>query len=245
MYKQTKDPAYLEAAHLQIGALMRTERTSEGGFWARKEGPELWIDFLYMICPFLIEYARVTGKTEYADEAFKQYAVHVSHLVDPAFGLTRHAWRERPNSYPQSTFWARGNGWLVCVSLDMLEMAGDHPQAELVRRTVVRALEAMGKRQDRSGYLRHVLDDPDEKFEASGTLMFAYAAARAVRMKLIDASFMDAAERALRVVAGSVEADGAVPGVAVPPGGPGVPFGTTLFGQGFFLHAAQEMRDRL
>ena len=52
-------------------------------------------------------------------------------------------------------------------------------------------------------------------------------------------------EREGFVVAGSVQDDGAVPGVAVPPGGPGVPFGTTLFGQGFFLLAAHALRGEL
>jgi unsaturated rhamnogalacturonyl hydrolase len=62
---------------------------------------------------------------------------------------------------------------------------------------------------------------------------------------LVDDSYLERAERALRIVAGSVTESGAVPGVAVPPGGPGVPFGTTLFGQGFFLLAAHALRDRL
>ena len=75
--------------------------------------------------------------------------------------------------------------------------------------------------------------------------MFAYSAARAVNMGWLDKSFMDKAERAFRIVAGSVEPDGAVPGVQVPPGGPGVPFATALYGQGFFLQAAAELKQRL
>jgi len=42
-----------------------------------------------------------------------------------------------------------------------------------------------------------------------------------------------------------VQEDGAIPGVAVPPGGPGVPFGSTLFGQGFFLLATHALRQQL
>jgi len=41
--------------------------------------------------------------------------------------------------------------------------------------------------------------------------------------------------RALEAVAGAVTPEGAVMGVVVPPGGPGVPFNWTFFGQGFFL----------
>jgi len=45
-------------------------------------------------------------------------------------------------------------------------------------------------------------------------------------------------------VARAVEPSGKVPGVAVPPGGPGVPFDWTLFGQGFFLLAAHHMKGQ-
>lgn len=245
MYQRTKDKAYLEAARLQAEALVRTNRTSEGGIWARNEGPELWVDFLYMMCPFLILYGQVSGDKSYIDEAFKQYVVHVRHLVDPYEGLTRHAWCEKPNHYPQSTFWARGNGWLVCVSMDMLALAPDHPSAGQVREVGLRALKKMAEYQDRSGFFHHVLDDLHTKLEASASVMFAYAAAKAVSLGLLDASYTAQALRAVRVVAGSIDESGAIPGVAVPPGGPGVPFGTTLFGQGFFLLAAQALQDKL
>jgi unsaturated rhamnogalacturonyl hydrolase len=198
-----------------------------------------------MMCPFLILYGQVTGDSSYIDEALKQYDVHVRHLVDADQSLTRHAWCERPNHYPQSTLWARGNGWFVCCSVDMLTLLADHPARDRVATLCKKVLTAMAKLQDRSGFFRHILDDPDAKFEGSGTLMFAYAAARAVQLGVLDKSYMELAVRALRVVAGSVGPSGAVPGVAVPPGGPGVPFGTTLFGQGFFIQATLALRGHL
>ncbi len=245
LQQRTGDKDYLEAARKQADALVATSRTSEGGIWARAEGPELWIDFLYMMCPFLLLYAKASGKASFRDEAFKQYKVHVKHLVDPYQSLARHAWCEKPNHYPQSTFWARGNGWLLCCSADMLSVAPDHADSGFVKETARKALVAMAQYQDACGFFHHVLDEPRTKFEASSTLMFAYAAARFAQMGVVDESYLERAERALRVVAGSVEESGAVPGVAVPPGGPGVPFGTTLFGQGFFMQAAHALRERL
>jgi unsaturated rhamnogalacturonyl hydrolase len=244
-YQRTGDKEYLDAAQRQIDALMATKRTSDGGFWSRMEGPELWIDYLYMMCPFLILHGQITKNQKYIDEAFAQYEVHVKHLVDPEHHLARHAWCETPNSYPQSTFWSRGNGWLITCSVDMLALCPDHPKAGFVADTCRKALAAIEKHQDRSGFLRHVLDDPLEQIEASGTLMFAYAIARANQLGILDNKMMDSALRAFNVVVGSVEPSGAVPGVAVPPGGPGVPFGTTLFGQGFFMLAAHALRDKL
>jgi unsaturated rhamnogalacturonyl hydrolase len=244
-YERSKDKALLEGAKRQADALMKAPRTKDGGVWGRQEGPELWIDYIYMICPFLAKYGLVTGDKKYIDEAYTQFTVHAKHCVDALTGLGRHCWCEKPNHYPQSMLWARGNGWLVAGGVDLLALAPDHPSAKATKETTARALGAMRDLQDHSGYMRHILDDPQAKLEASSTLMFAYAAARAVDLGIVGKEFDEAAKRAFLGVAGVVGEDGAVTGVAVPPGGPGVQFGWTMFGQGFFLLAANALKGRL
>lgn len=245
LYERTKDEKLLEAAKLQVEAVMKSPRTTDGGIWARQEGPELWIDFVYAFCPFLAKYGLVTGDKKYIDEAYVQFTVHAKHCVDPVTGLARHCWCEKPNHFPQSMLWARGNGWMVAGGADLLALVPDHPSASSTKETVKRALHAMRAVQDRSGYLRHILDDPFSKLETSATLMYAYAAARAVEKGIVGKEFEESAKRALAGVAGGIGEDGAVTGVAVPPGGPGVQFGWTMFGQGFFLLAAHALKDRL
>lgn len=244
-YERTREARYLEAARLQIDALLRAPRTRDGGISCRHESNELWVDFIYLMTPFMARYGKIAGQPRIVDEAFEQYAIHARHLIDPFTGLARHAWCETPNHFPQSTLWARGNGWLVCAAVDLLDIAPDHAGAAYVRETCADALKAMRGLQDRCGFLRHILDDRFSKFEASATLMFAYAVAKAAEKGIVGLDTVDDAVRAWRVVAGSVQEDGAVPGVAVPPGGPGVPFGSTLFGQGFFLLATHALRENL
>jgi unsaturated rhamnogalacturonyl hydrolase len=243
-YQQTGNSAYLAAARRQMDALRRATRTSGGGICARAEAPELWIDFTHLMCPFMALYGVITGDTAAVDDAFLQYGVHVEHLVDPRKHLARHAWCEAPDHYPQSTFWSRGNGWLACASVDLLSIAPDHAGAGEVAGTCARLLDAVARHQDASGYFCHVLDDPTSNLEASGTLMFAYAVTRGIALGIVDKSFAPAALRAFSAVAGAVEPSGKVPGVAVPPGGPGVPFDWTPFGQGFFLLAAHHMQEK-
>jgi unsaturated rhamnogalacturonyl hydrolase len=245
LYEKTKEKKYLEAAKRQVEGVVKSPRTTDGGIWIRIEGPELWIDTLYMMCPFMARYAKITGETSYADEAFKQFEVHTNHLVDPHAHLGRHAWCEVPNHYPQSTFWARGNGWLISTAVDLITLFPNHGKADFVRKTAKDVLNAIRARQDRCGYLRHILDDPHAKFEASSTLMYAYSTARAVELGILSKDSLESALGAFNVVEGSVGEDGAVPGVAVPPGGPGVVFGTTHFGQGFFLLAAKALSGEL
>lgn len=244
-FERTREKRYLESAELQAQAILRAPRTRDGGISCRFESNELWVDFIYLMCPFLARYGRITGNALYIDEAFTQYEVHARHLIDPFTGLSRHAWCETPNHFPQSTLWARGNGWLVCAAVDLLEIAPDHKGAKYVAETCRAALRAMQSLQDRSGFLRHILDDRFSKYEASSTVMYAYALAKAVERGIVDGDSVASALRAWHAVALSVQEDGAVPGVAVPPGGPGVPFGSTLFGQGFFLLATHALRKQL
>jgi unsaturated rhamnogalacturonyl hydrolase len=244
-YSRTGEERYLEAAKLQAQAVLRAPRTRDGGISCRFESNELWVDFIYLMCPFLARLGNITGKRAYIDEAFAQYEVHARHLIDPFTGLSRHAWCETPNHFPQSTLWARGNGWLVCAGVDLLDIAPDHKVARYVADTCRDALQAIQSLQDRSGFLRHILDDRFSKYEASSTVMFAYAAAKAADRGIVGAELIESAVKGWKAVALSVQEDGAVPGVAVPPGGPGVPFGSTLFGQGFFLLATHALRKQL
>lgn len=244
-YQQTNEPALLEAARRQYEALRAAPRTRDGGIWTRAEGPELWIDYTYLMCPFLALYGKIAREPEAIEDAFRQFRVHVEHLVDPAKKLARHAWCESPDHFPQSTFWSRGNGWLVCAAVDLLDLVPDHRDAGFVREVGVDALRAMTSYQDASGFFCHVLDDPRSNLEASGGLMFAYAVGKAARLGLPVEGLIPAAVRAFTVVADGVQPSGKVPGVAVPPGGPGVPFDWAPFGQGFFLLAAQELAERL
>ena len=130
-------------------------------------------------------------------------------------------------------------------SNDLVDIDPNNARAEVVGEIGVKTLKAMHEHQDRSGFFHHTLDDHHAKLEASATVMFAYGVGEAMRHGLIGDDMLDDAIRAYRAVEKTVEADGAIPGVAVPPGGPGVPFGTTLFGQGFFLLAGYSLREHL
>ncbi|MCC6247811.1 MAG: glycoside hydrolase family 88 protein [Rubrivivax sp.] len=240
-HRRSPNAAFLQGARRQVEALRRAPRTADGGLWARGEGPELWVDFTYLTGVFLAQYGVLAEDAQALDDGFHQFVVHVDHLLDARKKLCRHAWCERPDHYPQSTFWTRGNGWLVCAGVDLLTIAPTHAQAEVVRTTTREVLRAMATYQETSGYFCHVLDDPRSNLEASGTLMYAYAVARAVDLGLLGAEYLDGARRAVGAVAGAVEPSGKVPGVAVPPGGPGVPFDWTMFGQGFFVLAAHAL----
>lgn len=242
-YRRTGEDYYLDSATRQYEFLRDAPRTADGGIPQHKGEIELWVDTIYEICPFLASYGDATGDEEAFDEATHQILVQAKHLQDPHTDLFRHEWREQPNTFPESAFWSRGNGWAAAGILDTLDyLPEDHPDRDELVDVFQRLVAAILPLQDASGYWHNVLDDDQTPLETSGSLMFAYAFHRGHEMGLLDDEvYVEAAERAMGVCAGVVDDEGAVRRVAGPPGGPGAPLTVTSYGQGWFLKAACQL----
>ena len=240
-YERTGEERYLGGARGEYEFHRTTAQRTADGAIAHHRGPaELWVDSLYMVCPFLARYGAVTDTPAAADEAVRQVRLMSDRLRDPHTGLYRHQWRETPNSFPQAIFWARGNGWALAGLLHVLEhLPTDHSGRDELAGMVRDHAAALLPLQDRSGYWHNLLDDPQTPLETSGTLMYAYGFIKGLDDGVLeDPAYREAAERAMQVCEGVVDDDGAVRRVVGPPGGPDVPFAVTSYGQGWFLLAA-------
>jgi len=244
MYGRTGDERYLAAARKQYEFLQDIPRTADGGIPHHRGNRELWVDAVYMQCPF---YARCGVHEDEAgyDEAIDQIRIHTRYLQEDRTGLFRHSWRESPDMYPSSTYWSRGNGWALAGIVDTLALLPDDREE---RQDLLDILETVAESvlelQDDSGYWHHILDDDESSLETSGTLMFAYAFSKAVDLGYLDSeSYVEAAQRAFDVCKGLVTEDGDVTRVAKPPGGEKMPLGVTSYGQGWFLLAASQLGD--
>ncbi|MFB6296786.1 MAG: glycoside hydrolase family 105 protein [Halobacteriales archaeon] len=238
-YDRTGEEYLLEAARKQYDHLKQAPTTEDGGITHRREDVELWVDSIYMQCPFFVRYAEAADHPEAYDDAVRQIRVCAKHLQDPHTGLWRHTWKEQPNSYPSGTFWNRGNGWAACGILDTLErLPEDHGGREDLIESFTDLAEAAIDLQEGNGYFHHLLDDPTTSPETSGTLMFSYAFAKGHEMGLLGEEYREAAKRGFEVCKGLVDEDGRVLRVSKPPGGPKMPMGATSYGQGWFLLAA-------
>lgn len=238
-YDRTGEERYLEAARLQYEHLKQAPTTEDGGITHRREDVELWVDSIYMQCPFFVRYAEAADHPEAYDDAVRQIRVCAKHLQDPLTGLWRHTWQETPNDYPSGSLWNRGNGWAAAGILDTLErLPEDHEGREDLVDIFLDQAETAIDLQDRSGYWHHLLDDETTALETSGTLMFSYAFAKGHEMGLLEEEYREAARRGFEVCTGIVDDDGRVLRVSKPPGGPKMPMGATSYGQGWFLLAA-------
>ncbi|RDI69874.1 glycoside hydrolase family 88 protein [Halopelagius longus] len=246
-YERTGDDRYLDAAAREYESLRSFDRTEDGGI--PHHDPEvagiksLWIDSVYMMCPFFSRYGAAADDEDAYDEAVEQLLVHADHLRDPRTGLFRHIWVETPDHYPQGTFWARGNGWAAAAAVDVLERLPDaHPRRDELVDLFADHCETLLPLQDGSGFWHNLVDDTDTPLESSGTLMFAYAFARGIEQGILDESeYRQPAADALEAVTRVVDDEGAVRRIAGPPGGPEAPLTVTPYGQGWYLMAASAL----
>jgi unsaturated rhamnogalacturonyl hydrolase len=245
VYENGGPESYLDAARRQFENFHEdAPRSDDGGISHHVDDTELWIDAIYMMCPFMARYGELTDTPAAIDEAVDQILVHVDHLRDPKTDLYRHIWRETPNNYPDGSLWLRGNGWAATGILDTLEyVPDDHPERETLEEIVRDHLLSMATYQDRSGFWHHLIDDPTMYFETSGTLQYAYAFTDAVDRGLIDEEYREHAERAMSAAKTAVTADGAVQRNAAMPGGPEAPQAVNLYGQGWFLIAGTRLLE--
>lgn len=120
LYKATGDERYEKACRRLTEQLRHQPTTPEGGFWHKKLYPEqMWLDGIYMACPFMAEFAAAFGEAEWADMAVKQMTL-IYEKTRLASGLHAHAWdsaKAQKWADPQTGLsphvWGRAMGWFV------------------------------------------------------------------------------------------------------------------------------------
>jgi unsaturated rhamnogalacturonyl hydrolase len=208
LYETTGDERYRQAAYLLRGQLQTHPRTSVGGFWHKQIYPhQMWLDGIYMACPFYAEFARRFDESQGLDDVARQITVIEEHTRDPKTGLLYHAWDESrsqkwadPKTGCSPNFWGRAMGWYAMAIPDVLDhMPVDYPQREQLI-TIFRAtVDALVQVQDpASGVWYQVLDQgdrPGNYLESSASCMFVYAIAKGVRMGYLGEEYLAAARR--------------------------------------------------
>jgi unsaturated rhamnogalacturonyl hydrolase len=200
--KHTSEPRYRVAADALIEQLKTQPRTNDGGFWHKKTySHEMWLDGIYMDCPFMAEYAQVANQPQWMDEAARQIFVIAAHTRDPGTGLFYHGWDESKSERwankqtgTSPNFWGRAVGWYAMGIVDTLErLPRDHPRRAAVEEIFRGMAGAITRVQDpQTGLWWQVLDQGGRKgnyLESSASCMFVYALAKGVRLGVIEAKY--------------------------------------------------------
>ncbi|GAG54948.1 unnamed protein product [marine sediment metagenome] len=128
---ERKSKLFSDAIQKQANYLLQTslKRTDRGGLYYMKMLPQIWVDTVIMICPFLAKAGKFLKKSKYTEEAINQLNIHREYLKDPETGLYRHIWDDKGKKFYEGSLWGRGNGWMITSLVEVMEqLPKKHPQ---------------------------------------------------------------------------------------------------------------------
>ncbi len=182
---------YVKAAHRNAEYLLHdAERTQEGVLYHIKGTCQIWADSAAFL-PYALS---ITG---HPAEAFDQMQGLLDRLYLPDKGMYAHILDAAEGRYPDGNAWGIGNGWILT---GLLRTALSFSREDERRRKLLldrftalagRMLEFMTP----EGAFHDVLDDPSTYLETETASMTACALYRACRAGVLDASFLDKAEK--------------------------------------------------
>ena len=210
LYERTKQEKYKKAVDLLRQQLKKQPKTSEGAFWHKQKYPfQLWLDGVYMGMPFLTSYSAMFEQGKSYDEVVKEFVITRKQLRNPETGLYVHAWDEKkkqnwadPKTGQSKFVWARGLGWYAMAVVDVLDVL---PETDAARRKplleiVSELAPALAKTQDpETGTWWQIMDKPKavgNYRESTGSAMFAYFFAKAVRKGYLPKEYQATAVKA-------------------------------------------------
>ena len=208
LYQTFNDKKYKLAADLLRSQLDVQPRNKVGGFWHKLKYPsQMWLDGLYMAEPFYAEYSLMTGKMQDFDDIANQFVLMERYARDEKTGLLYHGWDEsrqqkwaNPANGKSPEFWSRAMGWYIMGLVDVLDyFPKDHPRRTELLAILNRTSEGILKYQDASsGVWWQVTDKGGQAgnyLESSGSSMFIYGLAKAVRMGYISETYLPAIKK--------------------------------------------------
>lgn len=181
----------------------------EGLFFRPEAKDTLWIDDLYMSCPFLIRRAKQKNDASLLDDAARQVKGFARRQQD-ADGLWYHAaWVKENRRSPYK--WGRANGWAMVTTVEVLSaLPESHPDRSVLIDILRKHVAGVKKHQKPTGLWPQVLDHPELWDETSCSAMFAYAIARGVRRGWLPKEDLEIARKAYAGVMRNVTPDGQV-----------------------------------
>ena len=208
MYARTGEAKYKKALDLLYSQFEGQPRTKEGGFWHKKVYPhQMWLDGLYMGCPFYAEYAARYGKPEVFQDVINQFCVVARHTYDPATGLYKHAWDESREMFwcdketgQSAHSWGRAMGWFAMAIVESLEFIPvDEPNRDSLLAILDNVLVQIERYQDsKTGLWYQVLDRSGDKgnyLESTVSAMFIYSIYKGIRLGVVPAEYMAVADK--------------------------------------------------
>ncbi|MDD3881319.1 MAG: glycoside hydrolase family 88 protein [Eubacteriales bacterium] len=211
LYRIYKSEKYLRACEYLLEQILLQPRTPEGGFWHKKIYPnQMWLDGVFMACPFICECAAWTGRSEYFALAAKQIELIYEKTLDES-GLCRHAWdSSRESKWCEKDtgrskhVWGRAMGWYAMAISDVLAvLPKEHKDYNAVSEVYKKLMSAVINNRSKVGLWYQVMDAPEKEgnyLECSCSAMLSYAFIKGARLGLLTDNFESAGNESFAAI---------------------------------------------
>jgi unsaturated rhamnogalacturonyl hydrolase len=209
LYNKTQDNRYRLALQTLRKQFDTHPRTKAGGFWHKKIYPhQIWLDGLYMRCPFLARYGKEFHEPALYDLVTFEFELVEGKCRDARVGLLYHGWDESKTQLWSNSktgcsphFWARGMGWFMMGLVDVLDFLPEtHRGWKSLQDILNRTAETILIFQDQETGLWYQIIDQKEREgnyrESSASAMFIYALAKGIRKGYLPMQILPTLERA-------------------------------------------------
>ena len=177
---------------------------------ANKYPNQIWADTLFMGCLFLVKWGVFSGEKLYINEALRQFELHYGFLKDEETSLIYHGYDCNERNQ-KGVLWGRGNCWLAVSAVEILNILdADFPGYQKLKEIYLEHINAVVNYQSENGGWHTVLNKEDTYIEMSATAAFGYSVLCAVHTEHLDDSYMECAEKALKILKSNVDSDGKV-----------------------------------
>lgn len=213
LYQQTGLAKYRKAAERLRKNLDTFPRTEMGNFWHKEIYPyQVWLDGLYMVMPFYLEYNRMFEENRVSDDVTMQFKNVRAHLFDEEKRLYKHAYDEKkvqpwadPENGCSPSFWGRAVGWYVMALTDSYEWLQMDSQADsrILKELLQESAEGIMNYQEASGLFYQILDQPnraDNYLETSASAMISYALLKGARLSMLPEKYAALGERIFQAI---------------------------------------------
>lgn len=212
IYAESKDERFRKAMDLLRSQMRTHPRTTDGSFWHKKiYTNQVWLDGLYMACPYLAQYAKTFNEPALFDDVANQIINIRKHHFDAKTGLYYHGWDESkrqrwadPQTGLSPNFWSRSIGWYMMSIVDVLDyLPENHPKrAELI--AILQDLAtSLAKFQDKkTGMWYQVTDQMNREgnyLESTGSAMFIYSWVKGAQKGYLDKRFLKKGKKAFKL----------------------------------------------
>jgi len=205
LYDITKKEKYKKAIELLYSQVITHPRTKKDNFWHKKIYPnQIWLDGLYMVQPFYMEYEMKFNDRKNYKDIFNQFKNVYEIMKDSDTNLFYHGYDESLESFwadketgLSKNFWTRSLGWYTMALVDTVEKLDEQffYEYETLQKYLKEILDALLKEQDKETKMFYQVTNAHDKegnyLETSGTCAIAYSLMKGARLGYLPTYYFD------------------------------------------------------